>query len=693
MKGFSKSLMKPTLLPILLCALMPGALLAGNPLDKTGNPTATPIVAFSVRQLSSAYAGSAMQVRRSSDNTTRDIGFTTSGDLDTATLKAFVGSGAGYVTIWYDQSGNSLNAVQPTNADQPTIMSGGVINRDNGQPSVYTNGGTGFLYFQPVTILNGTTQVTRMEVTRSRSSSFGITEGLGHFQLDLQLFPTYAMVQYETGNITISSSTMSSTTALMSINSVRTSGASQLYVNTILQGTSGAGLLTLSSPDTGYIGVRWDYKLGNAGPGAFSETILFNSVLPDSDRQAINYNENWYYSLGYAPCSSTRASLSTNGTTTKALYACSLGLWNYYYDPAHPLNLLFGIEKDPGNTGANPTFMVDSVNLTAAPDPTTQVFDALAATDGITALGRYWNVYTRTPLTSPVSIQFFYNPPDTLAARKLALDWKAAMGLSMVSNLQWFKTIGDPYTPDSLTATPIPTVKGPFTNLTPVYGTTNGINYAEFDGVTSFNGVSGGTGVYIISNTMITLPVTISSFTGRRVNQTTLLSWAMASESNTDRFEVVRSADGSTWLQIGQVPAAGNSSTPLSYQYVDPVALQGGNGLYYRLRLVYKDGQYTYSDVVLIEADGNSVGTPQLLKITPNPFGSELEITCTLHGSAPVEVQLRDMTGAILIRQEYTPNKGYNVFTLTNLNGLAKGTYVVRVVQGGTVGIRKVVKL
>ena len=102
---------------------------------------------------------------------------------------------------------------------------------------------------------------------------------------------------------------------------------------------------------------------------------------------------------------------------------------------------------------------------------------------------------------------------------------------------------------------------------------------------------------------MVTLPdiIIISSFAGRRVNQTTVLSWATPSESNTDRFEVERSADGNTWLKAGHVPAAGNSSAPLSYLNVDSVGLQGGNGLYYRLKLVYRDGQAAYSGVVVVE--------------------------------------------------------------------------------------------
>jgi hypothetical protein len=43
--------------------------------------------AYSLRKLRNSYAGSAIQVRRTSDNTTMDIGFNSSGNLDTVVLK------------------------------------------------------------------------------------------------------------------------------------------------------------------------------------------------------------------------------------------------------------------------------------------------------------------------------------------------------------------------------------------------------------------------------------------------------------------------------------------------------------------------------------------------------------------------------------------------------------------------------
>jgi hypothetical protein len=111
---------------------------AQNTLDNVGLNAGTPAAsAYSLRLLSTSYAGSAIQVRRSSDNTTQDIGFTGSGDLDTTALKTFVGANNGFITIWYDQSGNARDLAQATTGSQPAIINAGVIYRRNGKPTIY----------------------------------------------------------------------------------------------------------------------------------------------------------------------------------------------------------------------------------------------------------------------------------------------------------------------------------------------------------------------------------------------------------------------------------------------------------------------------------------------------------------------------------------------------------------------------
>jgi hypothetical protein len=82
--------------------------------------------AYSLRLLSASYTGYAVQVRRSSDSTTQNVGFTIYGLLDTTTLNTFCYNTNCYVATWYDQSGHGNNAVQSTAANQPQIFSVGL---------------------------------------------------------------------------------------------------------------------------------------------------------------------------------------------------------------------------------------------------------------------------------------------------------------------------------------------------------------------------------------------------------------------------------------------------------------------------------------------------------------------------------------------------------------------------------------
>jgi hypothetical protein len=94
-------------------------------------------VAYSLRQLSSDYGGYAIRVRNSSDQEL-DIGFNSSGELDTVTLLNHCGGGDGFVKTWYDQSGNGKDATQTTATNQPQIVSSGAIIYSGTKPTIVT---------------------------------------------------------------------------------------------------------------------------------------------------------------------------------------------------------------------------------------------------------------------------------------------------------------------------------------------------------------------------------------------------------------------------------------------------------------------------------------------------------------------------------------------------------------------------
>jgi hypothetical protein len=110
--------------------------------------------AYSVRKLRTLYTGNAIRVRRT-DSTETDIGFTAAGNLDTTALLAFTGTGAldnGFVTTWYDQSGNGNNATQTTALSQPQIVIAGSVILLNAKPAITNGAATGFNLASNITI-------------------------------------------------------------------------------------------------------------------------------------------------------------------------------------------------------------------------------------------------------------------------------------------------------------------------------------------------------------------------------------------------------------------------------------------------------------------------------------------------------------------------------------------------------------
>ena len=100
-------------------------------------------MAYALHRLRTSYAGSAIRVRRASDNAEQDIGFAITGDLDTGALTSFCAGTNGFIKTWYNQGSATANLTQTTTANQPKVYDSatGVITR-NGKAAALFNGST-----------------------------------------------------------------------------------------------------------------------------------------------------------------------------------------------------------------------------------------------------------------------------------------------------------------------------------------------------------------------------------------------------------------------------------------------------------------------------------------------------------------------------------------------------------------------
>ena len=248
-------------------------------------------VCYSVRRIVDKYSGYCLQVRRSSDNTTQNIGFTTNGNLDTTALKSFVGSGNGYVTIWYDQSGYGRNATQSTTTAQPTIVNSGTVQRSNGQPSILFNGTSQTMASTAFGLINQ--PFTRNIVVSSNAGNYGthILNSVGANPNTALYFPAsdsvtlYAGISYgPKQNLSTATPTVLSEEYNASNSYITKNGTSSTNFN---PGTNGVNGIQIAS----YNGSGYYAKV------AISEITIFPQALSTSDRQTLENNQNRYYKI------------------------------------------------------------------------------------------------------------------------------------------------------------------------------------------------------------------------------------------------------------------------------------------------------------------------------------------------------------------------------------------------------------
>jgi hypothetical protein len=188
--------------------------------------------------------------------------------------------------------------------------------------------------------------------------------------------------------------------------------------------------------------------------------------------------------------------------------------------------------------------------------------------------------------------------------------------------------------------------------------------------------------------TAVALPLTLVDFGGRREDNTVRLQWSTASEQNTAFFEVQRGINGEDFTAAGRVEAAGNSTQTLHYVYTD-LPPSTSSAWLYRLKLADLDGRFTYSPVLKI----NNTAAGPAFAAYPNPFRQQLAITVETGEAGKAQMDIRDMNGKLLLRQDFLLQKGRNGFSLPFMERLGKGVYFLRLTTSQEQRTIRVLKL
>ena len=290
------------------------------------------------------------------------------------------------------------------------------------------------------------------------------------------------------------------------------------------------------------------------------------------------------------------------------------------------------------------------------------------------------------------------------------------------------RTVGDPLTPPSTSANPLPIKRqygitgdinnGNTTDIVFHYlNSTDELNGNPEQNLTIFKTANNGppynligrTGSVDVVNHTVTrlgydgslntitlgdefnpLPVVLVSFNATRSAANALLTWKTAIETNSKGFEVQVSTDGTTFRTLGFVSSeTPNSIQAKNYKYVDTESGKFGTR-YYRLHQVDLDGKDSYSPTRALSFDGPATGAVAL-SVYPNPFLDTDKVSLNFGSDVSngvAQVQLIDMVGRTVRQQSLTINNAS--LDLGDLSDLHTGMYLARITlaDGSTQSVR-----
>lgn len=255
------------------------------------NISKSPTVAYSVRKLSKTYHGFCLRVRRGSDNALLDIGFDANGDLDTTSMISFVGNSNGFVAVWYDQSGNQNNLKQVTQIYQPKIINSGVLITSNGKPFVGFYGTPSSTNYNHMDVSGGQVATNAQLFIVNKFGSAAGSDGflLGHTSyFNYHSMPSTNLFHSQYANSSVYSGTLF-------INGVSFSPSLAPF-HSDLKVISLQPLNPNSGTEWNVIGRDRGSHLTNNG-GGYSEIYSFASAITITERQFIENNIIYYYSL------------------------------------------------------------------------------------------------------------------------------------------------------------------------------------------------------------------------------------------------------------------------------------------------------------------------------------------------------------------------------------------------------------
>ncbi|MDP4115750.1 MAG: T9SS type A sorting domain-containing protein [Bacteroidota bacterium] len=195
-----------------------------------------------------------------------------------------------------------------------------------------------------------------------------------------------------------------------------------------------------------------------------------------------------------------------------------------------------------------------------------------------------------------------------------------------------------------------------------------------------------GTGIWRRLLSEIFTPVELSSFTAAYEDNSCLLNWNTATETNNRGFDVERKYGNENWIKIGFVHGKGTTTERTDYQYADNLSDLSYTGtISYRLRQIDYDSKYSYSSEVNINAD-LAPKTYSLSQNYPNPFNPSTVIKYAVPIESNVNIKFYNALGQVVREVNEGLKQPGNYEYIFSCAGLSSGIYFYSLKAASTDG-------
>jgi hypothetical protein len=171
------------------------------------------------------------------------------------------------------------------------------------------------------------------------------------------------------------------------------------------------------------------------------------------------------------------------------------------------------------------------------------------------------------------------------------------------------------------------------------------------------------------------LPITLAGLSATEANGVAELKWSTVKEINSQSFVVERSIDNVQFDEAGNVPAAGFSDNHRNYTFSDKLNAQE-RVIYYRLRLVDRDGSYEFSRTVTVQRE---LRVPMKVSVFPNPVVADSKLHILAEADGLVRTTIMNSLGRIVATQELQVVRGSNEILFDGADCLETGVYYLTV--------------